>query len=159
MAETIETSAGGVVYRFCEDAPAARHVEVAIALQRDRITDAMNVRLPKGHLERTESAEQAAVREVREEMGLRVRVVGTLGTARYVYESGSGPVAKQVHLFLMEWVPGEALPLDGEMERIDWVSLDEAEQQLTFDTERHAIRRARGQLAERTGNQTTSSTD
>ncbi|MFP8878308.1 MAG: NUDIX domain-containing protein [Myxococcota bacterium] len=148
MAEPIETSAGGVVYRFVDQDADRRCIEVAIARQRDRITRAMTVRLPKGHLEPGETAEQAAVREVREELGLCSRVVGTLGTTRYVYESGSGPVPKQVHLFLMEWVPSESLPLDGEMERVDWYSLDEAEQRLTFETEQRAIGWARAELVE-----------
>ncbi len=155
MAELIETSAGGVVYRSTERG-AGPHptVEVAIALQRDRITRAMTVRLPKGHLEPGESAEQAAVREVREEFGFGARVVGTLGTTEYVYESDAGPVSKQVHLFLMEWIPGEASALDGEMERVDWYSLDEAEQRLTFETEQRAIGWARRQLLERAGSKT-----
>ncbi len=150
MTEPIETSAGGVVYRFVDQAPDRGCIEVAIAQQRDRITQAMTVRLPKGHLEPGETAEQAAVREVREELGLWSRVVGTLGTTQYVYESSSGSVAKQVHLFLMEWVPGDSLPLDGEMERVDWYSLDEAEQRLTFETEQRAIGWARNQLVELT---------
>ncbi len=150
MTEPIETSAGGVVYRFVDRAPDPGRIEVAIAQQRDRITRAMTVRLPKGHLEPGENAEQAAVREVREEFGLWSRVVGTLGTTQYVYESNSGSIAKQVHLFLMEWVPGDSLALDGEMKRVDWYSLDEAEQRLTFETEQRAIGWARNQLVELT---------
>ena len=146
MTEPIETSAGGVVYRFVDQNPGC--IEVAIAEQRDRITQAMTVRLPKGHLEPGETAKQAAVREVREEFGLASRVVGTLGTTQYAYDSDSGPISKQVHLFLMEWVPGDSLPLDGEMERVDWVSLDEAEQRLTFETEQRAIGWARTELVE-----------
>ena len=146
MTEPIETSAGGVVYRFVDQNPGC--IEVAIAEQRDRITQAMTVRLPKGHLEPGETAKQAAVREVREEFGLASRVVGTLGTTQYVYDSGPGPISKQVHLFLMEWIPGDSLPLDGEMERVDWVSLDEAEQRLTFETEQRAIGWARTELVD-----------
>jgi 8-oxo-dGTP pyrophosphatase MutT (NUDIX family) len=146
MTEPIETSAGGVVYRFVDQDPGS--IEVAIAQQRDRITRQQTVRLPKGHLEPGETAEQAAVREVREELGMSSRVVGSLGTSEYVYDSDAGPVPKQVHLFLLEWIPGEPLPLDGEMERVDWCSLDEAERRLTFDTEQRAIALARRELAD-----------
>ena len=37
--------------------------------------------LPKGHVEAGESPEQAAVREVEEETGIRGRILGPLGSA------------------------------------------------------------------------------
>ena len=123
----------------------ARGLEVVLAGRRRDGTWVF----PKGTPDADESIEECAVREVREELGLCSRVVGALGTTQYVYESGSGPVPKQVHLFLMEWVPSESLPLDGEMERVDWYSLDEAEQRLTFETEQRAIGWARTELGER----------
>ncbi len=86
------------------------------------------------------------MREVAEEIGLRARVVGTLGSVAYDYEEGSERVCKEVHFFLMEWVPGEVLKLDGEMDRTYWCALDEAEKKLTFETEQRAIGWARAQL-------------
>jgi hypothetical protein len=51
-----------------------------------------------------------------------------------------------VHYFLMEWVPGEALELDGEMNRTYWCAIDAAETKLTFETEQRAIGWARARL-------------
>ncbi len=141
MTEFTEISAGGVVYRRI-----AARIEVAIAEQRDRITRQMTTRLPKGKIDSGESAEDAAVREVAEEIGLRARVVGALGTAEYEYADGSKRVSKQVHYFLMEWVPGESLELDGEMDRTYWCAIDEAAKKLTFEPEQRAIRWARERL-------------
>ena len=110
MDERIEISAGGVVYRRL-----AGEIEVAIAEQRDRVTAALTTRLPKGKIESGETAEEAAVREVVEEVGLASTVVGDLGSVRYVYNEPSARVTKEVHYFLMEWVPGEPLELDREL--------------------------------------------
>lgn len=141
MTKRREVSAGGIVYRRVEGG-----IEVAIAEQRDRITHRTNTRLPKGKIDPGESAADAAVREVAEEIGLRARVVAALGSVAYDYAEDSEPVFKEVHYFLMEWVPGEPLELDGEMDRTYWSAIDEAEKKLTFETEQRAIGWARTQL-------------
>jgi len=141
MTERREVSAGGVVYRRVETG-----IEVAIAEQRDRITHRTTTRLPKGKIDPGENAVDAAVREVAEEIGLRARAVGALGSVEYDYTEDSERVRKEVHYFLMEWVPGEALELDGEMDRTYWCAIDEAEEKLTFETEQRAIEWARAQL-------------
>lgn len=142
MTRRSETSAGGVVYRRVGTRP----VEVAVAEQRDRLTAASTVRLPKGRGEPGETLEQTALREVHEEMGLLARAVGHLGSVRYVYEEAAASVEKEVHYFLMKWEAGDARALDGEMERVYWCPLDEAERDLTFETERRAIGWARERL-------------
>jgi 8-oxo-dGTP pyrophosphatase MutT (NUDIX family) len=142
MTEFTEISAGGVVYR-----QVAAGIEVAIAEQRDRITQQATTRLPKGKIDPGESAEDAAVREVAEEVGLRARVIGALGSVEYDYADDSTRVSKQVHYFLMEWVPGESLELDGEMDRTYWCAIDEAAKKLTFEPEQRAIGWAKERLA------------
>jgi 8-oxo-dGTP pyrophosphatase MutT (NUDIX family) len=141
MDERIEISAGGVVYRRV-----AGEIEVAIAEQRDRVTATLTTRLAKGKIESGETAEVAAVREVAEEFGLASRVVGDLGSVRYVYDEPSARVSKEVRYFLMEWVAAEPRELDGEMERIYWCSIPEAERALTFGTEQRVMSRAQTQL-------------
>ena len=63
-----ETCAGGVVYRLTDAG-----VEVALAEERDRITGVGNTRLAKGHVEAGETPEAAALRDVREEIGIEAR--------------------------------------------------------------------------------------
>jgi len=121
-------------------------IEVAIAEQRDRITHRTTTRLPKGKIDLGESAVDAAVREVAEEIGLRARVVGALGSVEYDYAEDSERVCKEVHYFLMEWVPGESLELDGEMDRTYWCAIDEAAKKLTFEPEQRAIGWAKERL-------------
>jgi 8-oxo-dGTP pyrophosphatase MutT (NUDIX family) len=141
MDQRSETAAGGVVYRGSGES-----VEVVVAEQRDRLTSATTLRLPKGRTEPGETLEQTALREVAEETGLETRVVQSLGSVRYAYDERSAQVEKDVHYYLLEWQSGEARPADGEMERVFWCSLDRAAQTLTFETERRAIDWARAVL-------------
>ncbi len=138
-----EVSAGGLVVRRRKG-----DLEALIAEQRDRNTRRRAVRLPKGRLDRGESLEQAALREVREEVGLEARLVAPLGSVSYVFyeRKTRRHIPKRVHFFLMAWVSGDAHPADGEMEAVAWVSLAEAEQRLTFDAERGIVARARALL-------------
>ena len=139
--ERTETSAGGVVYRRT-----GREVEVAIAEQRDRITRVPTIRLPKGKIDAGETAEQAAVREVVEETGFQSRVVGPLGSVQYFYDDINGRVSKEVHYFLLEWIDAEPHEPDGEMDRVYWCPIAEAQRNLTFETEQRAMGWARSQL-------------
>ncbi len=141
MTERREFSAGGVVYRRAEGG-----IEVALAEQRDRLSQCRTTRLPKGKIDPGEDAEAAAAREVAEEIGLEARVVGPLGRVEYTYTEDDERIRKQVHFFLMEWVPGQARGLDGEMDRTYWCAIDEADEKLTFETERRAIGWARARL-------------
>jgi len=142
MTESSEISAGGVVYRR-----GATGFEVALAEQRDRLTRRRTTRLPKGKVDPGESLEDTALREVAEEIGLRARIVGTLGHVEYDYAQDSRRIHKVVHYFLMEWTPAERLELDGEMDRTYWCAIDRAADELTFETEQRAIGWARERLA------------
>jgi 8-oxo-dGTP pyrophosphatase MutT (NUDIX family) len=141
VAHRSETAAGGVVFRR-----SGSRIEVALGEQRDRLTGAATVRLPKGKLDRGESPEQAALREVREETGLAARVVAPLGDVSYVYRDGRGEVAKQVRFFLLELVAAGAGEPDGEFGRVVWCPLEDAEARLTFEPERQMVGLARAAL-------------
>lgn len=119
-----------------------------MAEQRDRNLGHETVRLPKGHLEVGETLEEAASREVAEEVGVRARVLAPLSDVayRYVEQSDGREVAKRVHFFLMAYEDGDARPVDGEMTGVAWRPLAEAERVLTFDSERAVVARARALL-------------
>jgi 8-oxo-dGTP pyrophosphatase MutT (NUDIX family) len=122
-------------------------IEVALGEQRDRITGAQNVRLPKGKLDGGETPEQAALREVREETGLAGRVVEPLGSVAYTYTTTRGrAVPKEVHFFLMELADADAGEPDGEFGRVFWCPLEEAADRLSFESERDVLARARRAL-------------
>lgn len=57
---------------------------------------------PKGHLEKGETARQAALREVEEETGYRCRVESPLMLVRYFFRRKGELVAKRVRWYRME---------------------------------------------------------
>jgi 8-oxo-dGTP pyrophosphatase MutT (NUDIX family) len=92
--------------------------------------------LPKGKLDPAESFEQAAVREVEEETGLRGRPVRELPTIGY--RVGNRP--KIVRYWLMDLEhDGPFVPND-ETDELRWVALDEAMRLLTYDRDREVLR-------------------
>jgi 8-oxo-dGTP pyrophosphatase MutT (NUDIX family) len=139
----IEVSAGGVVVRKT----AGGH-EVALAEQDDRNTREATVRLPKGHLEDGETAEQAALREVEEEIGLVARIVAPLGEVSYIYTDRAlgCEIDKRVVFYLMSWERGDAQAADGEMTRVFWTPIAGAARQLSFESERDVVQRAHALL-------------
>lgn len=57
--------------------------------------------LPKGTVENGENYEQTALREVREETGVKARIVDYVGKSEYSFNIPHNTVDKEVHWFLM----------------------------------------------------------
>jgi 8-oxo-dGTP diphosphatase len=91
--------------------------------------------LPKGKLDPGESSEEAAIREVEEETGLRCRLIKELPPTHY--EVGGRP--KIVRYFHMEpEAEGEFVPND-ETDELRWLTPDEALSLLTYDRDRDVV--------------------
>jgi 8-oxo-dGTP pyrophosphatase MutT (NUDIX family) len=131
-----QTSAGGVLVRR-----GASGDEVLLASRRTRRGDLV-WGLPKGLVERGESPEETAVREVREETGYDGRVRRQLGEVSYWFVWEGTRIRKTVHFFLMDDTGAEAGPRDREMEDVRWFPLDQAADVAGFDSEKDIIRTA-----------------
>jgi 8-oxo-dGTP pyrophosphatase MutT (NUDIX family) len=134
-----EFSAGGVVVR---DGNVAVIVPIKRGLQNDRVLG-----LPKGHPDGSESAEQAATREVREETGIDAELVSKLGEVRYWYQRKGKRIFKRVVFFLFEYRSGDLADHDREVEEARWISLEEASRTLTYAGEREMVARAMSRVA------------
>ena len=98
--------------------------------------------LPKGTPNGEEPIEECAMREVREETGLDVRIVRPIGEIEYWFALPRRRVHKIVHFFLMEALGGDTSRHDHEYEEVRWVHVDDARRMLTFDTYREMLERA-----------------
>jgi 8-oxo-dGTP pyrophosphatase MutT (NUDIX family) len=104
--------------------------------------------LPKGHLEAGETAEDAAVREIEEETGIRGRVLAVLGTIDYWFVADDRRVHKTVHHYLLEAAGGELSDEDVEVDQVAWVPLDELRDRLAYAGERRLAETAADLLAD-----------
>ncbi len=126
-------SAGGVV---------VRGDEVAVIVPKRRGNQGGTVLgLPKGHPDADETEVEAAVREVREETGVVAEPVARLGEIRYSYERRGQAIDKRVVFYLLEYRSGE-LDHDHEIERVQWMPIEEALHALTYSGEREMLARA-----------------
>lgn len=130
-------SAGGVVLR-----EGAAGAEVVICGR-----DADDVwGLPKGTLDEGESLQEAAVREVSEETGLKVEIVTKIGVVEYWFSADGVRYHKWVHHYLMRSTGGRTADHDAEHDRVAWMPVDEAIVRLTFDNDKNMVRQAMSKL-------------
>ncbi len=128
-----ETSAGGLV--LDRSSTPARAALIARHDRRGRLVWS----LPKGHLEEGETAEQAAIREVEEETGIRSEVLAPLGAIDFWFVADSRRVHKTVHHFLLAAVGGELSDEDVEVVDVQWFALDEVADVLAYADERRLL--------------------
>ena len=102
--------------------------------------------LPKGLVDRGESAAETALRETFEETGVRGRLDGKLGDVRYVYTRGGQRIFKVVSFYLVRAGPGrigEVPPgMELEVAEARWLPLADGPRLLAYGGERDMARRA-----------------
>ena len=134
-----QVSAGGIIFR-----KTGASVEIAlIAVKGGKVWC-----IPKGTIDKGESPEVTAVREVSEETGLQGRIIEKLGEINYWYYIKEEEVRcrKTVHLFLIEYESGDISQHDAEVDMVSWFSLDEALKKASYRGEMEIIEKARGIL-------------
>lgn len=127
------TSAGGIVIRYQGASPQF------VVGRRQRDGDGVTWTLPKGTPDAGETLEQTALREVTEETGLRVRILGPLDAIQYWFVRDGRRIHKTVHYYLMEPTGGDLAGHDQEFDEVRWVAFQDAPALLSFETERSLV--------------------
>ncbi|MBS1114283.1 MAG: hydrolase [Nitrospirae bacterium] len=130
-----QTSAGGVIYKKNDSS-------IQIALISVRNGQAWC--LPKGIVDKGETTEETAVREVREETGLNGRIIDALGEINYWYfvKEENIKCRKKVYFYLMEYVSGDTDDHDFEVDEAGWFPLEIALEKVSYKGDRMVIEKA-----------------
>jgi len=131
----LQISAGGVAFRNILGT-----VEIALI----SVGPANRWQLPKGIVDKGESNEAAAVREVREEAGINTSLVSLIDKTEYWYNDKSQNVRfhKFVYFFLLRYESGDVADHDNEVNEARWIEINEATELLAFDSERKIVEKA-----------------
>jgi 8-oxo-dGTP pyrophosphatase MutT (NUDIX family) len=127
------THAGGIVYRVSDGVVKF----LLVGPKKDRPGEWVP---PKGHIEKGESPDQTAIREVREETGITARIMCPLKTLEFEVNEKS----VRAVFYLMELI-SEAEP--AEKRRRSWFSLGDAVSRATHADVKALLKEAADRLA------------
>lgn len=135
-------SAGGVVYRKVDG-----KIETVLC-GRD---NPVRWSLAKGTPDPGETMEETALREVREETGLEVRIEEPIKSIDYWFADRESDVRyhKTVHFYLMAPIGGDTDQHDPEFDVVQWFNSDEALETLAYVNEAEVLRKALELISQR----------
>ena len=130
-----EVSAGGLVV----DKTGTKGLLIGRLDPKDASHERLLWSLPKGHIESGESPEEAAVREVAEETGIKSEITRSLGVIDFWFMASGKRIHKTVHHFLFTEVGGKLAPQVTEVDDVAWFPIDEIVSNLAYPDERKLI--------------------
>ena len=126
-----ESSCGAVVFRMIAG-------EVRYLLIKNKRS--ANWGFPKGHIERGETKEDTARREVLEETGIRIQIIpGFISKSEYTIQ---GKVEKSVSIFVAKTSDTQTIIQHEEIEDYIWLNYDKAIKTLKFENDRAILEKA-----------------
>ena len=130
-----EVSAGGLVV----DKSGTKGLLIGRLDPKDASHERLLWSLPKGHIESGETPQQAAVREVQEETGIKPEIVRELGVIDFWFMASGKRIHKTVHHFLFQEAGGKLAPQVTEVDDVRWFPLGEIVSILAYPDERKLI--------------------
>ena len=133
-----QISAGGVAYRRNGET-----IEIALI----SVSERNRWQLPKGLIDDGETSAVAALREIREEAGIKTEMIDLIDKVEYwYYATRRGErirYHKFVYFYLLRYQSGSTKDHDREVNEARWVSIDEARNMLAFKSEKGVVSRAK----------------
>lgn len=138
-----EHSAGGIVYKIDNDG-----IKIAVIYREFH----QDWTLPKGHLEEGESPEQAAIREVKEEVGLDTNIIKHIGYSIYRFTDRKKQelIQKKVDYFLMELVKDNNQIQESEVDKLEWLPFMKAIDRLSFNRDQDLVKQCIAEISQLT---------
>lgn len=132
-----EFSAGGIVYKKVGDKT------LVLLCQHSQHHGWV---FPKGligdHV-KGEKKEDTAIREVKEETGVEGKILQKLTPITYWYQFKNEKIKKTVYYFLMRYEKGDITEHDHEMEKVEWLPVDEVSNRLTYQSDKNVWQEAK----------------
>lgn len=131
-----EFSAGGIVYK-----KNGGRISILIAQHSQH----HGWVFPKGLIgdyRKGEKKEESAVREVEEETGIKAKIIKPLPPVTYWFAFKGEKIKKTVYYFLMEYIDGDTSKRDFEMEKVEWIPMEEVDNKLTYNSDKNIWKEA-----------------
>lgn len=97
---------------------------------------------PKGHIDKGEKSDQAALREIKEETQIEAEIVTKLGDSQYVFTRSGEKIFKVVVYYLLKYISGEIKPQEREVLEVKWFDPEEAMGLLSFKKDKEFLEKA-----------------
>ncbi|MCX7910169.1 MAG: NUDIX domain-containing protein [Endomicrobia bacterium] len=94
---------------------------------------------PKGHIEKEETPQQAALREVKEETGVEAEIVREIKDVEYWFMQDGKKIHKKVKWYFMRPVKIQQFISD-EVDEVLWYNIKEVEKILTYNSDKELIK-------------------
>ena len=155
-------SAGGVVYKQSKGKSGDLKILWLVAKSRPSDLYPNEVwRLPKGWIDdlndgqvpgplasgerkaKEEEIQEAALREVVEEGGVKAKIISKLGTEKYFLTVSGQRILKFTTFYLMEWAKDLKEGPDFETEKVEWLPYKKARKRLSYSGEKKILDKAK----------------
>ena len=127
-----EKSCGAIVYR-------KHHGNIELLLIQNQ--NCSHWSFPKGHVEKGETEEETAIREIKEETG--IDVILDTSFRKVVTYAPKKEITKDVIYFLAKATTYDYTPREDEIAKIKWVEINHAGEILSYDNIRQLVSQAK----------------